>query len=32
MASVGCERPGGGLVEQEEEIKEEAKETKKGVV
>jgi len=32
MASVGCERPSGGLVEQEEEIKQEAKETEKGVV
>jgi peroxiredoxin (alkyl hydroperoxide reductase subunit C) len=32
MASVGCERPSAGLVEQEEEIKQQAKETKKGVV
>jgi len=32
MASVGCERPSADLVEQEEEIKQQAKETKKGVV
>jgi peroxiredoxin (alkyl hydroperoxide reductase subunit C) len=32
MASVGCERPGAGLIEQEEESKQEIKETKKGVV
>lgn len=35
MASVGCERPGAGLIEQEEESKQEikeTKETKKGVV
>jgi peroxiredoxin (alkyl hydroperoxide reductase subunit C) len=32
MTSVGCERPGAGLVEQEKEIKQEEKEIKKGVV
>ena len=32
MASVGCERPHAGLIEQEEKSKQEIKETKKGVV
>lgn len=32
MASVGCERPRAGLIEQEEKSKQEIKETKKGVV
>jgi peroxiredoxin (alkyl hydroperoxide reductase subunit C) len=32
MASVGCERPRAGLIEQEEKSKQEINETKKGVV